>query len=392
MRNRWLINLVLLVLALFLAAQIRNEVSRPSVISTLTDLRSSELVRIEIAREGEPRIRLTQSPQGWRIEAPMQLDANAEQVGKLLAIVDTPVHRSFPQEAAALDELGLKPIAIKLFLNDRELDFGGIDPLGQFRYVASDGLIHLIDDRFYHLLIAPALDYVARNPVPSGFNPVFGRIAGVPLAPETLDKLQDMRAERIEPLSEAMSGSAVELKTADGTVLAFQVSEDRRRWARSDLHLLYVLTVAPELMEDPSAVDPTPPPAQPALADPESPTIEASPLGTESPAPPMHPATEDPFQEPTPDESSYPPAPALEHLAPGRLNTNTEPSTPEQDSPGAPPVVHLAPDMREDETPAKPKAASRRKSGKVTPYGFGQDPFSPDPPAHLDLNLTPDLR
>lgn len=354
MTGRWLINLALLIAVLALSAMIRHEVNRVPTPPTLTDLIASDLLQIEIIREGEPTITLAQSLQGWRLDAPLQLDADPERVAKLLAILDLPVHRSLPADSAALGELGLATPKLRLRLDALELAFGGIDPINHFRYVASEGLIHLIDDRVYPQLIAPPLDYVSRQLLPRGFVPVFGRLAEVPLAAKSLTGLETLIAERIEPLTGDPTGTPLELKRADGTALRFLVSEDRRRWSRDDVRLLYVLTTAPDLTDDPSAIDPTPPPAvvaQDALPD-DTPVDPADPF-----APPS--AADDDVDFAADPDAIVPGDAALDPLPEVRL-------TPDGPAPAR--VKH-----------SPTRSPLRGEPDKDAPAGFGQDPFAPDP-------------
>lgn len=370
MTARWLLNLLLLALVILLGFMIRHEVNRAQTPPTLTDLVAADLLRIEIAREGEPTIRLGQSLQGWRLEEPLQIDADPARVDQLLAILSTPVHRSIPAETAALGELGLASPKLRLRLDALELAFGGIEPVSQYRYVSSDGLVHLIDDRFYHLLIAPPLDAVSRRLLPRGFVPVFGRLADVPLAAKTLTGLGDIVAERIEPLTGDPTGTPVELKLADGTTLRFLVSEDRRRWSREDVRLLYVLTNAPELTEDPDAIDPTPPAAPAAAASMRAPGLPPSDLET----PPID--ETDPF------------APLSETAdGDGYLDPEADPDAivPGDALVGPPPEVRLTPDGQAPvRTKMRPEGMTRDghlrgEPDKDPPSGFGQDPFAPDP-------------
>ncbi|MBK5966191.1 hypothetical protein CCR95_19415 [Thiocystis minor] len=375
MKGRWLINAVLLALVLVLAALIQRDLDSARTPPTLSDLVASDLLLIEIAREGELTIQLGQSLQGWRLEAPLAVDADPERIDKLLAILDTQVHRSIPQAAAALDQLDLASPRIRLRLNTLELAFGGIDPVGQYRYVASEGLIHLIDDRFYPLLIAPPLDYVSRRLLPRGFVPVFGRLAGVPLAADALDGLEELVAERIEPLTGEPSGSPVELKAEDGTTLRFLVSEDRRRWSRSlpvsalqqgpkasvaaPYSLLYVLTTAPVLNEDPSAIDPAPP--APEVAPPDR-VLESDPFSEQ-----MQGERDDPFAPPSdPEESSFD-EPDPDAILPGDVEL------------GRPPEVRLTPDGQAPPVDVRRRSKLRGEPDKAAPIGFGEDPFAPDP-------------
>jgi hypothetical protein len=371
--GRWLVNVVLFALLMLLGSGVRHELTKVSETPRLSDLVPTDLLQVEIVREGEPTIRFNETATGWRIEEPLKVDAEQGQMDKLLAILRTPVHRSIPAQTADLRELGLSPPTLRARFDSLALSIGGVDPVAQYRYVSSDGIVHLIDDRFYHLLIAPPIDYVSRRLFPRGFAPAFGRIDGVPLKSDSLASLEGVVAERIEPLPGDFTGSPAEIKIADGTGVRFLVSGDRRRWARQDLRLLYVLTTAPTLTQDPNAVDPTPPIPEPQVAVPE-PT-----------APP----------EDIPEEATYDPADPFSPIPEGEepLVQDDSSDAPIEGGPtlGPAPAVHLSPngqprdDGKATATPAKTTSRQNKLHAEPDPkgaFGFGQDPFAPDPAQH----------
>lgn len=351
MRTRWLINLVLLLVLAGLALAIRLEVARDSSPQTLAGLDPAELRLISVERIGEPKIRMERSADGWRLREPMDTDAEQGQVDKLLEVISAPVHRSFPEKAAAPVELGLEPPRIVLRLDTLSLSFGSLDPVTQRRYVGSDGLVHLIDERYYPPLIAPPLDYVSRAPTTRGRPPVFGTLNGVPLAAASLKLLTGLRAERVETLAGEIGGEPLELKSADGTALRFLISEDRRRLSRLDLKLRYVLSDPLVLEVDATAVDPTPP----------------------APPPPSQPSPS------TQVDSARQPMPGTA-TEPGQSDAFAPPSDPDAPVPGdaplgAPPAVRLSPDQVDGES----EGGFGAEPYKQPPEGFGTDPFAPDP-------------
>lgn len=391
MSGRWLVNGLLLVLLIGLGVLIRAELQRAHLVPTLTDLAAADLYRVEITRTGEPTIALTQTAIGWRLETPFQVDADNGRVTQLLGLLEAPVERSFPAASVDLRELGLSPARLRLRLDARELQFGGTDPIGQMRYVAGEGLVHLIQDRFHHLLIAPPIHYVSPQLVPRGFGPVFGRLGGIPLTPETLNDLVGLHAERVEILAETPSGEPVALKSADGTTLRFLISEDRRRWARLEQRLLYVLTDAPELTLDPNAVDPTPP--EPTTAPPTAFDGPVDPVPALYAPPGARPeSVQAPWFEPEPSTETLDADPFQSFGALDQEPTDDPESiiVPGDTLPSEPPMVRLTPDGRAvpvetpDATPAPSEFRLPGEPDKAAPSGFGQDPFAPDPTMYAD--------
>jgi len=387
MRGRWAVNLLLLLVLAGLGLAMRFELAGEGGPQTLAGIDPADLRLIELEREGEPRIRLERGPDGWRMLEPMAVDADQGRLDKLLGVLAAPVERSFPAQAAALGELGLAPSKLRLKLDSLTLAFGGLDPLGQRRYVAADGLVHLIDDRFYHLLIAPPVDYVSRAPLPAGRPPAFATLGGVPLAADSVKSLETLSAERVEPLGADLAGEPLQVKFADGSALRFLVSQDRRRWSRLDLKLRYVLTDPPLLESDPAAIDPTPPEPPPAPAEVPRAQPTALPMPTDGIGP------EGPVDGETmgPDLATPPPAepdPA-DPFAP----------LPDSDAPVSegetPPEVRLSPQAPGGRSGYDGEDSYDAGAGglggepyKDPPQGFGADPFAPDPA--YDPELAPD--
>lgn len=373
MKARWLINLVLLLVLAALGLGIRHIVSVADSPQTLTATAAADVRLIEVERVGEPRIRLEQTPDGWRMREPMDLDADQGQVERLLSGLRTPVQRSFPAQSAALGELGLAPAKLQVRLDDLTLAFGGLDPLGQRRYVAADGLVHLIDDALYARLIAPPIDYCSRQLLPRAAPPVYATLNGVPLAGASLKTLAGLTAERLEPMTGDLSGEPLQVRFGDGTTLRLLVSADRRRWTRLDQRLRYVLGDGLLLELDPTAIDPGPPPAP----------ADGAPMRVAVPPGPLMPAV----------GSTAPNTPVPDPLAPA-VTADPAPDAPLE----TPPVVRLSPDRDQSDQPdadGEPGAGFGAEPYKAPPAGFGIDPFAPDAapdPARADPGVGPETK
>ncbi len=379
MKVRWLVNLVLLLVLAALGLGIRHLVSVADSPQTLTATAAADVRLIEVERVGEPRIRLEQTPDGWRMREPMDLDADQGQVERLLSGLRTPVQRSFPAQSVALGELGLAPAKLQVRLDDLTLGFGGLDPLGQRRYVAADGLVHLIDDGVYARLIAPPIDYCSRQLLPRAAPPVYATLNGVPLAGASLKTLAGLTAERLEPMTGDLSGEPLQVRFGDGTTLRLLVSADRRRWTRLDQRLRYVLGDGLLLELDPTAIDPGPPPGPAA----DAPMPFAAPPAPRTSA----------------GAGTAPNTPAPDPLAPALV------ADPVPDAPlGTPPVVRLSPDRDQSDQPdadGEPGTGFGAEPYKAPPAGFGIDPFAPDaapdpagtaPATKGKAEITPSLR
>ncbi len=245
MSKRWALNLLLLILVAALATLVRRELEVSQRISTLTGLDPDQIAEIVLDRPGEPEMRLARTPQGWRMQAPYEVTADARRVDQLVRIAATMVHRTLPN-APETGRLGTDPGQVRLTLDGLELRVGDTDPVGERRYVAIGDRVHLIDDGFQHHLLAAAEDYVARRLLPPGFRPAAGTLEGEPLPASALEELGGLSAERVEPLGEEISGRLLSLEPVEGSSgLRFLISEDARVWTRLDLRLRYLLGEPP---------------------------------------------------------------------------------------------------------------------------------------------------
>ncbi len=365
MKARWLVNLLLVLVLAALGLGIRHLLGVADNPQTLTAIAAADIRQVEVERAGEPRIRLEQTPDGWRMREPMDLDADQGQVERLLNLLRTPVQRSFPAQSAALGELGLAPAKLQVKQDDLRLGFGGLDPLGQRRYVAVDGLVHLIDDGLYTRLIAPPIDYCSRKLLPCATSPVYATLNGVPLAAASLKTLAGLTAERLEPMIGDLSGESLQIRFGGGTTLRLLVSADRRRWTRLDQRLRYVLGDGLLLEQDPTAIDQGPSPASAAGA----------PIRIAAPPAPRKPAGAGTAPN-TPATDSF----ALLAASPSAAASASDAS---QETPS---VVRLSPDQDRSDQPdadEEPPAGFGAEPYKVPPVGFGIDPFASDPvPEH----------
>lgn len=245
MRDRWLVNLLLLTLVIALVALVRWELAQERRVATLTGLLPGRVREISLERPDRPAIRLVRETDDWTMKTPYEVPADAARIGKLVGIAATPVHRSLPKSAGA-ERLGLTADSPRLTLNGVVLSFGGTDPITHRRYVAIGEQVHLIGDGFQHHLIASAHDYVDRRLLPAGFRADAGALDGVPISQRQLTELDGLVAKAVEPLGSELAGRLLSVTSDNGSKsLRFLVSEDGLRWIRFDLRLQYLLAAPP---------------------------------------------------------------------------------------------------------------------------------------------------
>ncbi len=162
MRRTLLVNASLLFMALLLASQvwISLEQQDEDQVIYLTSLSPDQVTRMEIANGGNPSIRLERTATGWMMTEPSSGKADDALIRKILEIANTRSTSRF-QAPDNLVDFGLDPPLTTLTINQTRIELGALHPMNQRRYVRIGNSIHLINDRFFHLLQAPPENYTA---------------------------------------------------------------------------------------------------------------------------------------------------------------------------------------------------------------------------------------
>lgn len=248
--RRWRLNVALALLAAVLAIVVSHTRDRDAARSRLTELVAAEVSRIEVARQDEAPVRLQRDQKGWQLREPVAMAADPKPIEQLLLLTGAEVRQSFPAAALDLGAIGLDPAAVRVRLDDRELAFGDLGPIGEMRYVQVGELVHLIQDRYSHLLQKPALAFADKVLLPPGFRPRRASINGRPLSPTALERLSGLRAERLEPFTGDLSGLVLKVEDNLNPTLRYMIGSDGRSWTRLDKRLTYVFPSAPILESD----------------------------------------------------------------------------------------------------------------------------------------------
>lgn len=156
MRRRTRTHLFLLAVAALLGAavwaQLRYE--RTLAPEPLTAIDPAAVRTLAVACDGCTPRRFEKVGAQWRMLAPYAKEADADAVGKLLAIAVAPIR--YRHAAGELDpkKLGLDPPLATLELDGTLLKFGSTDAIHGDRYVEAGGRVALVPDRFSARLFA----------------------------------------------------------------------------------------------------------------------------------------------------------------------------------------------------------------------------------------------
>jgi hypothetical protein len=223
----------------------------------------------------------------WRLAAPFPAPANEIRVRQLIDIVKAHSEAQYPVNPQELAKFELDQPKVSLTLGTLTLDFGGSDPINMRRYVRAGDTLHLVDDDFYHHLMATATDYVDKKLLPEtakikeiavpGLKASLGPDGkwiqeGAGEAKADLSELASTwntaRAIDVKRLEGPVQGDTAKITLAEGSPVEFVIvqKEPDLILARRDLGLQYELTgeAARVLLNLPK-----PPPAPAAAGQPQ---------------------------------------------------------------------------------------------------------------------------
>ena len=169
MNARNLLNLALLVLACTLVALIllRPGLQESGPGQPLTTIDAQTVRSISLLRASAEPLVFRKFIDDWRIDGSPALPADDFQVHTVLALLDAASVRSYPDdELHDLTALGLDPPQASVRFDDTLIDIGNTDALENLRYVRIGDTVHLVQDRFQHLLNAGFGNFVQRALLP----------------------------------------------------------------------------------------------------------------------------------------------------------------------------------------------------------------------------------
>lgn len=127
----------------------------------LTELDAKQIHQIIIQSLGRPEIQLQKVDKQWEMLSPFSASANQERLNQLLYLLTAKSQASYPAEQTDTQQLQLDAPSLTLQFNNTRFKFGGTAPLGDSRYVLIDNTVHLITDRYSHLVRNAATDLVS---------------------------------------------------------------------------------------------------------------------------------------------------------------------------------------------------------------------------------------
>ena len=165
MKNRWLVNLGLIVLvAVLLAIAVyRPGAEKKADITTLTDLDPATITSIRLLRANQPEIVLDKTAGNWMLSAPRVARVNTFRINELLRLANAQSEGRFDPPAEELARYGLDKPQVQVWFGTTEVRFGALHPINPQHYVLVNGQVHLIASRYFYSAGAAPADFFSRQ-------------------------------------------------------------------------------------------------------------------------------------------------------------------------------------------------------------------------------------
>jgi Domain of unknown function (DUF4340) len=177
MKSKILLNLALIaaLVALSLYAYFKPwQEAAPTI--KLTQLKRDDVTRIAVEPRGAAAIKLEKRDGTWRIVAPFNAQADANQVDRLVDIVTANAKQKLAN--ADLTQFDLNPPLVRVTLNDQAFAFGRVNDITYEQYVAAAGGVYLVPPLYGYGIPTDATKLLSRRLLDAGEVPVafdFGR-------------------------------------------------------------------------------------------------------------------------------------------------------------------------------------------------------------------------
>ena len=171
MATRGLLNLVLVVLALVMGLIIYFEpglepADIPQPLTTLLVADDASGIHIERVKY-DPVSFIKRNGRWYLVTEKQELPASTFQLQALLRLLETSSSSHYAADTVNLESLGLDPPQATVTIDDVAILFGNTAPLDGKRYLQIDATVHLIEDRYQHLINAGWTNFVERKLLPT---------------------------------------------------------------------------------------------------------------------------------------------------------------------------------------------------------------------------------
>jgi hypothetical protein len=187
MKKRWLVNLVLLLVVVSVAAFLHLRPQPEEQAETSFELSTFKLadfsdLRIEFPAKAP--VVFEKRDDYWYMQQPYALRADQSMVQRILSIIAATSSVKFPADDLA--QFGLDNPKLKVKMGEEEFLFGTYNPVSNEQYVAYRGSVYLVDPIYSEAAATQPLELISKHPFKPG-----EKIAGFDLS--RLEQWEDIR-------------------------------------------------------------------------------------------------------------------------------------------------------------------------------------------------------
>lgn len=263
MNTKLWLNLALLSFVLALAGIAFYEPGKEETkVIHLTDAETTLADRVEL--QNKESLVFEKRDGHWWLVKPFTAPANDIRLHQLLEIPKYESEAQYPLKPDDLAKYELDKPKATLIIGSSKLVFGGSDPLDMRRYVQVGDTLNMVNDDFFHHLIASSTDFVDKKLLPDDNAPseillpgVKGKLGGdgkwvlEPTSevdagmPDLVSAWRGARAIEVKRLEQAPQGDIVRIGFAGKPAIEFVIvqREPDLLLARPDWGLQYMLSV-----------------------------------------------------------------------------------------------------------------------------------------------------
>lgn len=230
-------------------------------------IKADAISKIGIHRIQEAPITLSKKDSAWEVELTLQgkprvFSASQWKIEQLLGV--TAIEGTFVAATAKSDlkQFGLNQGRIRLFINDKEIQFGDVNSLNRQRYIEIDKDIYLVKESVYTHLISEDIEYLDKALLPTHPTIVELKLSNIQVAQDEngrwqvspapaftftdaaqqlVDEWRFAQAMSIQFQTKSESNEKVEIKPKHGDDILFYVSRTDKGFSlfRPDWGLVY---------------------------------------------------------------------------------------------------------------------------------------------------------
>ena len=178
MKNRWLMNLALLLLVALLVLTVRYKpgVEDNSEDTRLTTLASDQITRIRIQVPKKKEILLQKTGHTWKLQKPLPARVNQFNVDNVLRLTQAGVDTVIETVTERLNEYGLVTPLARVWLDNEEFVFGTLHPLKNLQYLSYQGQVHLISTYHFSAVTGGYDNFISTRLLEENRKPVYFKL------------------------------------------------------------------------------------------------------------------------------------------------------------------------------------------------------------------------